>query len=267
MSHIDQNNREGCFLISRSIFNSWIWTKPDWYLKLWIYFIGKANHTDNVHFKRGELFLPGGYRDIQTMLMKRGGFGKKRYQNFEISRCISAMTSDGLITTRKTTRGMYIIVNNYNDYQSLQNYEKQQEKKRRNNSSATLVQQSASTINKNEKNDNNVKYDKVVAKATVAYGNPDINSIIDYLKDKTGLSELDGSVKQNRNQANNLFSKLKRMYTEHEPLKLARQLVDIGLTDQFIASHMTSISYLFYNTAKIIQLGKSKVQHNSVYVV
>lgn len=162
MSNINQNKMEGCFLIARSIYNSNIWSKPDWYFKLWIYFIGKANHSDNEQFKRGELFLAGGYKELQLVLMKRGGYGKKTYEKYEISKAIMYMISDGLIATRKTTRGMYVIINNYNDYQSLQNYEKQQEKQMRSNSKATLVQLTSSTINNNDNNDNNVnnKYTK-----------------------------------------------------------------------------------------------------------
>jgi len=72
MSNIDQNNKEGAFLISRSLFDSDIWFKPEWYLKLWIYFIGKANHTNIGHFKRGEYFMRRGYDELQEVLSKRG---------------------------------------------------------------------------------------------------------------------------------------------------------------------------------------------------
>lgn len=265
MSNIENNSLDGCFLISRSIFDSWIWSKPDWYLKLWIYFIGKANHSDKGTFKRGELFLKGGYRELQQVLAKKGGYGKKTYEKYEISKAISAMTSAGLVHTRKTTRGMYIIISNYNDYQTLANYEKQQEKQHIGNSSATLVQLTSSTINKN---DNNEKNEKKLPKGSsqVVKKQPDlrITELIDYLKLKTELEALDGTIQQNRFAAANLFKKLEKLYPEHSALDLAKQLIDLALIDQYLGPGLTSIPKLYYKMQEIIQRSKTKQQRNNI---
>ncbi len=253
MSNIELNRINGCFLISRSIFDSNIWYKPDWYFKLWIYFIGKANHSDNGQFKRGELFLAGGYKELQLVLMKRGGYGKKTYEKYEISKAIMYMTSEGFIATRKTTKGMYIIINNYNDYQTLQNYEKQQEKQMKSNSKATLVQQSSSTINNNEKNDKELNNKSITSKEV---SNAEIKSrnleLVKYYEEKID-SKLQGSSVDNWRYCTHICNRLQKQYPDKDILQSVKVLIDLGIKDGFHQKNMNGFRYLFNNYLSIIK--------------
>ena len=52
------NIKNGAFQIARKIFESELWLrKPASWTKIWIYIIGKANHTGNSAFEKGEGFF------------------------------------------------------------------------------------------------------------------------------------------------------------------------------------------------------------------
>ena len=77
--------------------------------------------------------------------------------------------------TRKTTRGMFVKVLNYDKYQDLSNYEYNNEGDKK----TTRRQQTPNTINKNDKNDKN---DKSVKKITLQLNDKDLQDIADYFQ-------------------------------------------------------------------------------------
>ena len=155
----------GAFQMARKTFESELWLyKPSSWFKIWIYILGHVNHRDKGKFKRGE-----GYFNFKNNLLNIGPDIKydpvKKFLNFA--------RKSSIISTSRSTRGIIIKVNNYNEYQTLDNYQSTS----RSTSEAPLKHLKSTPINKNDKN---VKNDKNnIAEASSA---PEI--IPDLLKDK-----------------------------------------------------------------------------------
>ncbi len=128
----------GCILLSRNILFSEIWRKPPAYLKIFLYILLKVNHKDGL-FPRGSNFFnfkedkPSGVTITQIYEFLRWAKSEK------VQFC----------TTQKTTRGVILKVNNYDRYQSLENYQNQHENQASSNSAPTQPQLSSNSINNN----------------------------------------------------------------------------------------------------------------------
>ena len=85
------------------------------------------------------------------------------------------------------------------------------------------------------------------------FGNPDINELISSFKVKFNLTDLDGSITQNRQYANLLIKKFK---TKEEVLRI----IDIASKDNFWSNKITSFTKLYYKAVEILQSSKSKKQ-------
>lgn len=113
------NNLGGAFQIARQIFESELWlNKPSSWFKIWIYILGKANHTDNKLFKRGENFF--NFSKEQSLIGKDISIDV-------IKKFITYAKRMKMIDTEKTTRGLRVFVLNYDNYQSLNNYKSKSE--------------------------------------------------------------------------------------------------------------------------------------------
>lgn len=152
MNFMEQNN--GAFLVSRSIFDSGIWTMPPYYIKLWIWLIGKCNHKDTVkfgqNFERGECLIT--LDETQNQTKYKAGWRTEKISKFEAWNFYEWLRENNMATTTKTTVGMFVKVLNYDRYQTLKNYEANSES----NAPLTHRKQTANTINKNDKNVKNV---------------------------------------------------------------------------------------------------------------
>lgn len=102
----------GAIICSRQIIESEIFTnKPHSWLKIWLYFIIKANYKNKKLFKKGTFFTK--YNWIQEAC---------RVKKNEIDRCLQFLKKNKMCTTQKKRRGLIIIILKYNKYQNLQNY-------------------------------------------------------------------------------------------------------------------------------------------------
>lgn len=106
--------QNGAFLIARKMFKSDLWiNKPSSWKVIWIYILGNVAHKDDGTFKRGVGFfmfsrcLRDIGNDISIDMVKKSLAFFRRTQ---------------MIDTRRSTRGVYIRVLNYNVYQELDNY-------------------------------------------------------------------------------------------------------------------------------------------------
>ena len=88
----------------------------------------------------------------------------------------------------------------------------------------------------------------IVTKVTrkTSFGNPDINLVLEYLKEKMELPRLDLSEKVNRQYAHNL---IRRSKTGAEGVKW---LIDLASKDGWFKSHITSFRDLWNNQVKIM---------------
>ena len=69
---------------------------------------------------------------------------------------------------------------------------------------------------------------------------------------------LDGSSKQNRQYCRLVFLRLKKIAPERDEVESFKILIQIGLSNKWFVSNLTSMRYLFYNIQRIIQTYKSK---------
>ena len=68
-------NNKGFILLSRSLIESEIFSKPPLYLKVWIYLLTRAQHTDYKGLKRGQLYIS--IPEIQEACSHFEGFRKE----------------------------------------------------------------------------------------------------------------------------------------------------------------------------------------------
>ena len=107
------------FVIWRGIFESEIWTQEPWRLKAWIYMIGKANHKEQPKkkLKRGELYI-NSIKDFCKEISWQDGCIKRKPTNEAMKQFWRWLRKEGMITTRKTTRGTIITIKNYEKFQN-----------------------------------------------------------------------------------------------------------------------------------------------------
>ena len=110
----ENNITGGCILLSRQIMESAIWKKPPEYLKIFLYILLKVNHKDGL-FPRGSNFFN---------FSEERPNGTTKNQIYDFLRWAKS-EKIGILTTQKTTRGIVVNVNNYDRYQTLENYQLQ----------------------------------------------------------------------------------------------------------------------------------------------
>jgi len=116
--------------------------KPAEWFKIWFFLVNKANHSDNGKFKRSECFTT--YAEI---------ISEATVTRHQVDQFIRWSKKERMLTTRKTTRGMYVKVLNYNRYQAPETYKNDT----KNEVKTIRKRQRNDTIHKNDKN---VKNDK-----------------------------------------------------------------------------------------------------------
>lgn len=124
--------------------------KPAQWFKIWFFIVNKVNHKDKGKFKRGEAFTT--YAEIMA---------ETNATRDQVDKFIRWGKKDRMLTTRKTTRGMYVKVLNYNVYQTPNNYKSDTPSEVK----ATQKRHRSDTIHKNGKNDKNVKKYSVASDA------------------------------------------------------------------------------------------------------
>ncbi len=159
----------GAIIWARQTIDSEIfYNKPDKWFKIWFYLVAKANHTDNKRFKEGSCFLK------YDWIMNATGANKN-----EVDHCIRWLKSATMIATQKATRGFIVNVLNYPDFQNLQNYKSDTKSDAIGEVKAKQKRNKSDTINKNVKNDKNVKNTIADLKKSSA-GDTDIQKIVNY---------------------------------------------------------------------------------------
>src|SRR5690606_17490065 len=127
---MDERFSNGAFLVSRSIFDTKqegpesLWMKPPYFVKLWLWFLGRANHK-NITIK-GQKFERGTFLTTLDEIVKQTRFkagGRKvsitRRQAWSV---LEWMRNEKMIKTRKTTKGIFITLLQYDEFQNIKNY-------------------------------------------------------------------------------------------------------------------------------------------------
>jgi hypothetical protein len=159
----------GYFLLSRKVIESEIWAKPPLYIKVWIYLLSKAQHSDYKKLKRGQLFTS--IPEIIEACSWKVGYRKEKPTKDQIYQVIDWLrkgnegsyegeTKATMVTTRKATHGLLINIDNFDYYQTSKNYEGNKESNDGEIAKATSEQRYSNNINNNVKNGKNEKKNK-----------------------------------------------------------------------------------------------------------
>jgi len=105
----------GAFQVARRLFNHELWLeKPSSWKVIFIYILGHVNYIDNDSFNRGEGFF------MFTKELNDVGYDITIDM---IKKCLTYLRNSKVISTERSTRGVKIKVLNYDNYQTLSNYE------------------------------------------------------------------------------------------------------------------------------------------------
>lgn len=139
------------FTLDRKIFSSDIWFASPWKLKIWVYLIGNANHTDGqfkgIPIKRGQLIRS--YRKIAEDCGYYIGYRYEKPSVSTVKRICEDFTKDARTAQRTTHAGTLFTICNYNELQSFPKSERHNER----TGSGTTAEQ-----NKNDKEEKKKTY-------------------------------------------------------------------------------------------------------------
>src|SRR5690554_3153797 len=158
----------GYLLLSRKLIESEIWNKPPLYIKIWVYLLAKAQHSQYKGLSKGQLrtSIPEimedcswhvGFRKVtptkdqvyQVLAWLRNPAGKNSRNPYESND--EGNTKATMITTTKATHGLIINIVNYCLYQDPKNYESNDEGNNETAMNPTREQRAPNNINKNVK--------------------------------------------------------------------------------------------------------------------
>lgn len=119
--------------------------KPDKWFKIWFFLINKVNHQDTKLFKRGSNFTT--YQEISLYT---------KATRHQIDQFIRWAKKEQMLTTQKTTRGMIVFIDKYEECQDYIKTKNDTEHETKTKHKRNIND----TINNNVKNDNNEKNEK-----------------------------------------------------------------------------------------------------------
>lgn len=88
------------------------------------------------------------------------------------------------------------------------------------------------------------------------YGRKDVNSCMGYLKEKLGVTKLDGTVTKNRQMCTHLLNHFEKEFPKSDPVVCVKRLINIALADDWHKTKATNFYYLWNNMASLVLKGK-----------
>lgn len=112
MSENQTHIRGGATLWARQTIESEVFTKkPAMWFKIWFYLVNRVSHKDTKFNKRGEAFLN------YSRICEDVGCTKD-----QLKKCVSWLKTSTMVSTRKSTRGVWLEITKYDHFQRLDNY-------------------------------------------------------------------------------------------------------------------------------------------------
>jgi len=156
----------GATLWARQTIESEIfYDKPDKWFKIWFYLVNRVSHKDTKKYKRGETFIFYDWICDDVKATKD-----------QVKKCIGWLKGCGMVSTRRSTRGVWLKVCKYSYFQTIDNYyykvkapHKALEKHQRST-------REAPRYNKNDKNDKNDKKKSISEQSSQK---KEVNEILD----------------------------------------------------------------------------------------
>lgn len=194
------NNRTGYILISRKLIESEIWNKPPLYVKVWLYLLIRAQHSDYKDLKRGQLWTS--IDEIREACSYNVGFRKVTPTKREVWSILEFLRNpkngnilrnpyegtakETMVETTKGIHGMLVTICNYNVYQTPKNYEGNDEGNDEGTMKVTAREQYKQECNK-ECNKNEC-VTRAREEQPAADNDFEIRAILNYLNEETGRS-------------------------------------------------------------------------------
>lgn len=150
----------GYILLSRKLINSSIMNKPPLYLKVWLWLLLEAQHSEYRGLKRGQVFV--NIPDLVKAMSYKVGYRTESPTKRQIQ-CVldwlrnpddgnaNGTMNEPMIVTTKVTRGLLVTIVKYDYYQDSENYERSNESNNDSNTTVKRTLRQRSTINKNDK--------------------------------------------------------------------------------------------------------------------
>jgi len=237
----------------QTIDNELFYSKPAMWFKIWFYLVNRAAHTTTKKYEKGEVFI-----QYEWITEKTGATLD------QIKKCVAYLKKNAMLSTARSTRGVWLKITNYSKYQDGNSYcfdlkaphealEKHQRSTRE-----------ALRYNKNDKNDKNISkeieetsdpepvYVEEFPKKKKKTQRMDITNSYNFLKEQLNGTP-DGTQAENRKYAMLLLNKLKKDYPNFNSEEQVRFLITSGMADKFHSKNLTNFKYLYYNCQKIIQ--------------
>lgn len=102
----------GATIWARKTIDSEIFTKkPAMWFKIWFLLVNKASHTDTDKNKRGEMYVHYEWISLATKATRD-----------QVKKALNWLRENDMVSTRRSTRGVYIKVLKYGQYQDISVY-------------------------------------------------------------------------------------------------------------------------------------------------
>ncbi len=257
---MDDDN--GFIILHRKILN-WEWFDEPITFRLFIVFLLLANHKDTkwhgIEVKRGQL-ITGQFKMCKLLRISP--------QSYRTS--LTRLKSTNEITIKTTNKYSVITIVKYDDYQN--------NKKNITNKITNKITNEQQTNNKqtttdnNDNNDNNIISKDIIGTNVPVlkeFGNPLINNFHLLLKEFNHSSDLDGTIKENRQFCMHLINRIKKEFKERsnkEPSDnelIASFKKILTISDGWHADKMTNFKYIYKNFYQIIKTS----QNNNVLTI
>lgn len=158
---LSTNHETGYFLLSRSLFESGVWQMHADYLKIFIYLIGQAAHTERRY--KGYVLMRSQCFCSCNALAELIGYRRKKGTLSRAKRILDYLRKEGIIHTESKPRGIIVTLLNYDKYQRSENYERAGKRTRKELENEPEQNRNRLPINNNGNNGSNEKNDKWVS--------------------------------------------------------------------------------------------------------
>lgn len=234
------------FILSRSIYDSEIWSKPSDWLKIWIYLLWSVNFVENNLFKRWEDLFK-----YETIARANGVSYKT------VEKCMKYLRERNQIGITRTSRGAIISIKNYDKYQDLSNYGESKENQKR-----IKRESSSDSISKEWKKERK-KEDTIVSTEIVKADNrnQDIQKLIYHIKEFCSSRSIIYDSTDERNFAKHIvsakeFGELSKAMGK-ERIDLALSIIELAEMDKFWRGKACWPKSIYQNRAKILNNGRA----------
>ncbi len=120
MSDNQTNISGGYVLLPRDFYNEKAQRLSPIARDIFFYLMQKVNYKDGKTHKKGECFIS--YDTIRNDLSWRVGGRKSYLTKSQIQSAIRSMKNNGLLTTKKSSRGLHLVIVNYSFTQNPSSY-------------------------------------------------------------------------------------------------------------------------------------------------